>query len=217
MGKNRSYGYCLFRYFLSLNINYFPSWSYFQVFSVMHVIKDDVWNRLVSLRHWWLTRGHIIAMFVGLISVPILAHRANYQPIEIYMKNSTSLVCTVNDLRMRSFVDAATICNRDDVCRALDTLTIVDGGDSFAFCKCMTKAQDTAIVYSNLYMSQSSLFNKGKTHLTLMEWNHDFDLLGLVRCVFDLTNNFRLISWTDILSVSRDIALRLITQDLTDD
>ena len=150
----------------------------------MDVIRDDVWNRLVSLRLGWLTRGHIIAMFVGLISVPILAHGAYYQPIEIYMKNSTSLVCMVNDLRIRSFVDAATICDRDDACRALDALTIVDDGDNFAFCKCMTRAQDTAIVYSNLYMSQSSLFNKGKTRLALMEWNRDFNLLGLVKYVF---------------------------------
>ena len=152
----------------------------------MHVIREDVSNRLISLRHGWLTRGPIIAMFVGLISVPLLAHSAYYRPIETYMENSTSLVCTVNDLRMRSFVDAVTNCDRDDACRALDTLYIVDGGDSFAFCKCMTKARNTAMVYSNLYMSQSSLFNKGKTHLALVEWNHDFNSLGLVRCGFNL-------------------------------
>ena len=159
--------------------------SYFQVNSVMHVIRKDVWNRLISLRHGWLIQGPTIAMFVGLISFHLLAHGAYYRPIETYMENSTSLVCTVNDMRMRSFVDAAIMCDKEDVCRALDLLKIVDGDISFASCKCMTKARNTAVVYPALYMSQSSLFNNGKTHLVFMKWNTDSNLLSLGRCGFN--------------------------------
>ena len=56
-----------------------------------------MWNGLALLRHWSMTSGKLVFLFLGLISMWALANNEIYRPIETYMRNRTSLNCTNNN------------------------------------------------------------------------------------------------------------------------
>ena len=72
-----------------------PKMYYFQKYVVIPITAYIMWNGLVLLRHWSMTSGKLVFLFLGLISMWALANNEIYRPIETYMRNSTSLISPI--------------------------------------------------------------------------------------------------------------------------
>ena len=92
-------------------------------------------------------------------------YKLNYDTIENYMTNSTSL--TSNVLPFRSPIDAAVACDKDNECRATWTAVQRNGAQDNAMCHCVTTARFSALNYGvgDLYLRNTDIFGTGKCYI----------------------------------------------------
>ena len=132
----------------------------FQTSVVGRITNYNMWNDLGSLhhlRHWNLESGMLAFLFLGLISMRILANGNKYRTVETYMRNST-LVSTEN--HFRSVLEAVTACHTIADCRAASEFKEMNGKGVFGLCKC-TDAMPIILSYVNsgLYPRINGMLN----------------------------------------------------------
>ena len=146
--------------------------SYFRYASMLFPEKSHVSDRL-SIQHHLRCRmsstSMFLLLFINLICLLPTSNGTEFDAIEDYMTNSTSLTCNV--LSFRSHIDAAVACGNDKECRATWTAVQRSGAGSGtgakAVCYCVTTARYGALNYGvgDFYMKNTDIFRTGKCHM----------------------------------------------------
>ena len=110
-----------------------------------------------------------LLLFMNIIYLLPTSNGTEFDAIDDYLTNSTSLTCNV--LPFRSHIDAAVVCGKDKECRATWTAVQRSGAGTGtgvnAVCYCVTVAGYGALNYGvgDVYLRNIDIFSTGKCYM----------------------------------------------------